>query len=66
MSDSLPSSAAIDLNAQQLADYAAISQVGFLLGLPWPRLHGLQQFMPTALDLAVLEQLLCQYCIDNR
>ena len=31
VSDSLPSSAAIDLNAKQLADYAAISQVGFCL-----------------------------------
>ena len=29
VSDSLPSSAAIDLNAKQLADYAAISQVLF-------------------------------------
>lgn len=31
VSDSLPSAAAIDLNAKQLADYAAISQVLFYL-----------------------------------
>ena len=51
VSDSLPSSAAIDLNAKQLADYAAISQV--LCRLVSHGLHGLQQWTPAALDLAV-------------